>query len=237
MTLTIITGIPRSGKTLLATYFSFFNNRNTVYANYSILQNIKYKSIELNDFIENELSDCLIILDEAYIWLESRLAMSKINRLCSYVLMQSGKHDVDIILTSQLLSMLEMRFRNLMTTLITAEHDEKNKLFIYNIYNNRYHYKKTLKFKEIDMSYYYDKYKTLEIITSDKIKELVLETMPRDKVKKLRDDLVPQILEYFSNYKNISLDDIKFWLYDNNHNVRLAKYIHTKLKYLKHKNE
>jgi hypothetical protein len=119
MVLTIISGNVGTGKTLLSTIFAAHTTK-LVYANYEIKVK-NYREFELDKFLANKYNNCMIILDEAYVYLESRIAMRNLNRVMSYLLFQSRKVGVDIILTAQLVSSLDVRYRDLCEYYITCE--------------------------------------------------------------------------------------------------------------------
>lgn len=129
MVLTIVTGNVGTGKTLLATIFAA-HSTTIVYANYNI-KSKNYREFELDKFLANEYNNCMIILDEAYVYLESRIAMRHLNRVMSYLLFQSRKVGIDIILTAQLVSSLDVRYRDLCEYYIRCE--ENNFGFNYKI--------------------------------------------------------------------------------------------------------
>lgn len=119
MVLTIIAGGVGTGKTLLSTIFAAHSTK-VVYANYDI--KIKqYKPFQLSEFLANRYYNCMIVLDEAYVYLESRIALRNLNRIMSYLLFQSRKVGIDIILTAQLLSSLDLRYRHLCDFLINCQ--------------------------------------------------------------------------------------------------------------------
>jgi len=90
-----------------------------VVANFHL--NGPYTEFEMAPFLKSTYHDCLILLDEAYVYLESRTSMRQSNRLMSYVLFQSRKKNVSIYLTVQLASSVDVRFRSLADYVITAE--------------------------------------------------------------------------------------------------------------------
>jgi hypothetical protein len=119
MTLVSILGDMGSGKTLLATYFAL-NDKRKVYSNYEIkIKNYRDLKPEMLA-VMNEPS--LIIIDEAYTWIESRRSGSDPNQFFSYILFQSRKREMDILLTNQLRSTIDVRFRNLTNYEIYAQH-------------------------------------------------------------------------------------------------------------------
>lgn len=109
-------GDVRSGKTLRMTIKAFkYTNRfpeRPIYSNYGL--NLKffptYRNLTpemLNDIDE----PCLILLDEIYAWIESRRSGQDINQYMSYIVFQSGKRGMDFILTAQLASTYDLRYR------------------------------------------------------------------------------------------------------------------------------
>jgi len=124
MTLIQIIGDVGSGKTLFAVRAAKLDTR-PVYANFNIKlgthKNKKRKIVPRFSPLKPETllslkDDSLVIIDEAYIWLESRLSGRNINLYLSYILFQSRKRGIDIILTNQLSRTIDVRFR-LMTNL------------------------------------------------------------------------------------------------------------------------
>jgi ABC-type dipeptide/oligopeptide/nickel transport system ATPase component len=110
MTLISIIGDVGSGKTLLATYLAAQDTRD-VYANYKI--NIdRYHDLTPEILITLNYPS-LSILDEAYTKIESRMSGRKLNEYMSYVLFQSRKRQMDIIITDQLVSSIDVRYRML----------------------------------------------------------------------------------------------------------------------------
>lgn len=129
MTLISIIGDVGSGKTLFATYLATKDER-PIYSNYKLkLKN--YHDLK-PEMLVSMNKPSLVIIDEAYTWLESRTSGKDINRYLSYILFQSRKRGMDIILTDQLIGTIDVRFRLLTNYEIFAENDGDN--FIYRIY-------------------------------------------------------------------------------------------------------
>jgi hypothetical protein len=119
--LTHIFGDVGSGKTLLASYIASKVDK-PIYANYTL------KLPEYHDLKPEDLSklkeSTLVIVDEAYTWLESRLSGRNINLYMSYILFQSRKRGLDIILTDQLTGTIDLRFREMTNYEILCENIE-----------------------------------------------------------------------------------------------------------------
>lgn len=97
-----------SGKTLFATFLALKESR-PVYSNYKI-DIPKYHALK-PEMIAKMHKPALIIIDEAYRWLESRTSGSHLNRYMSYNLFQHRKKGVDIVLTDQLEETIDLRYR------------------------------------------------------------------------------------------------------------------------------
>jgi hypothetical protein len=164
MTLINIVGDVRTGKTLFATYLAKIEKR-PVFSNYKIdLPNYKHLTPEL---LFNINFASLSLIDEAYAWLESRTSGRDINKYMSYILFQSGKRGIDIVLTDQLESTIDIRYRRMVNFEVHTEKVSDG--FIYRIFKiNRY---KGYKLRTFFMSYefattIFPLYETLEIINA-----------------------------------------------------------------------
>lgn len=136
--LTNIVSDVRSGKTLWATavainevnYAKRFNlPPRPVFANYKIrLPN--FKPLKPEDLFQIT-KPTLVILDEAYAWIESRQSGTPISRYMSYILFQSGKRGIDFYLTDQVEGSIDKRYRLLMNYRIECENLGVNIGFLY----------------------------------------------------------------------------------------------------------
>jgi hypothetical protein len=167
-----------SGKTLLLTYLAlkYASKKNyDVYANYHIeRKRIQYLTPE--KFIEINPPDSkrvFIALDEVYLWLDSRVSTSKVNRLLSWIILQSRKRNMDIGYTAQLSTTVDMRLRA-MTDLIVIAENLSNGNFKYT-----FAWEKGVKtFKRVLVLPYwkaeniFSKYSTREIVEPINIEEL-----------------------------------------------------------------
>jgi len=142
MTLVSIVGDVGSGKTLFSTYIATGDSR-PIYSNYK-LKLKKYHDLKPETL--NKLKEqSLVIIDEAYTWLESRLSGRNINLYLSYILFQSRKRGLDIILTDQLEGTIDLRFRQLTNYEIQCQNVDDG--FAYDIYKvSSYHQYKPMRF-------------------------------------------------------------------------------------------
>ena len=92
-----------------------------------------YEEFNISKFINKKYSNCIILLDEGYVYLDSRLSMSQKNLLISYVLFQSRKKNVEIFMSMQLRSTIDIRFRSLTDFHVIAE--LKTDGFKYTLFN------------------------------------------------------------------------------------------------------
>lgn len=122
MSLICICGDVGTGKTTLATYLAKGANRE-VYANYTIRDE---RFHQLEPHMLAEVEDAVVVIDEAYIWLEARTSSKDLNRFLSYILFQSRKKRIDIILTQQLFGTVDVRFREMADYVILATRDGRD---------------------------------------------------------------------------------------------------------------
>jgi adenylate kinase family enzyme len=117
--LVLLVGDVGSGKTLFATRIAL-RVKKPVYANYTIkIPN----HVDLTPEILNVINEpSLVILDEAYAWLESRMSGKPINLYMSYILFQSRKLGLDFMLTQQLAGTIDLRFREMANWVIECEY-------------------------------------------------------------------------------------------------------------------
>ena len=112
MTLTNIVGRVGSGKTLFMTADAVNSGRAHIYANYQV-NDPRYIALLPEMLMDPNLRDAVILLDEVYAWIESRTSGRDINRYMSYILFQSRKKDIDFYMTEQLLSTVDLRYRDM----------------------------------------------------------------------------------------------------------------------------
>src|SRR5690606_23431888 len=109
-----INGDIGSGKTILAVYFAFKLKKK----GYRIMSNVpitfpdgtKSEPVDVRNL--DKLDHCVIILDEAHIFLDSRRSASKGNLTTSYFILQTRKRGIIFIYTAQLGSSVDKRLRN-----------------------------------------------------------------------------------------------------------------------------
>ena len=159
----VITGSWGTGKTLLATYLSALcSTKEPVYSNYKI----KLKNCGLIDaetLSKMQYEKALIVLDEAYTWLECRLSESDLNKYMSYIMFQSRKRGFDFILTAQLRMTLDVRFRLMADVNVLSSRTPKSFDYIF-IKDTGQHSAWSLEQSWCEKTLY-NKYDTLQIIS------------------------------------------------------------------------
>ena len=186
-------GDVRSGKTLLATILASKDSR-PIYSNYKLrLQN--YHDLK-PEMLVNLRESSLVIVDEVYAWIESRTSGKDINLYMGYILFQSGKRGLDIIITAQLRSTFDVRYRSMINYMVDCQKME-NVGFYYSIYQtSRYGQSKParifLPWKNAEK--YFPIYDTLELINP--IDDSLIDSVTLDKtgimkeVDRIRDILL-----------------------------------------------
>jgi energy-coupling factor transporter ATP-binding protein EcfA2 len=112
-----ITGLKGSGKTTLLTALSIAlaeEEGKTIYSNYKI----KHKNCRFLNIYElithsEKLENCIIAIDELHEYTDCRNSNSKQNRLIANFFLQSRHHLADIFYTTQFLSQVDVRIRNI----------------------------------------------------------------------------------------------------------------------------
>lgn len=67
-----------------------------------------------------EVRNALVVIDESYLWLDSRSSMSKENKAITYLILQSRKRHFDVLWNAQLSGSVDKRMRGVTETLVRA---------------------------------------------------------------------------------------------------------------------
>lgn len=113
MVVAIITGLKGDGKTTLSTMFAYnaFKGGRPVYSNYGLL--FAHTALYV-DKVKKELErlqDAMLVVDEAYLYVDSRNFSSKGNKAVGYLVLQTRKKGVDLILNLMQKSLGDLRIR------------------------------------------------------------------------------------------------------------------------------
>lgn len=227
--LTILVGALGSGKTLLATITACFtNSKINIFSNYE-LKLPNYISLEPETLMAKETKG-LIIIDEAYVWLESRTSGNKANRYLSYILYQSRKKGFNFILTIQNISALEKRFREQADILILCNNNKKRKRFEYYIYKKDFvSYSQTTRYLNYKKAEdYFKYYETTQVINPPTMKKLSYSFILNDNDK--LDKLINKICSELHYIDKITKDNIERELIKLDYPKELTKYVYAQLK-------
>jgi len=226
--LTVISGNLGSGKTLLLTIIGKLAQTKLI-SNFNL--EFEHEKFDLVKFVKAEYDNAIILIDEAYTLLESRSSMSNLNKALSYILFQSRKKSIDMYLTVQLNSTLDLRFRQLSDYFIFAHGLIK--------YRGKFAYKYTLQCKESQKSCYidyeiakkyYELYDTNQIIEPVNREDLIksLKT-PKQKVEECK-----QIAkELCKKSKKITKNSVKTYLFEHTYPKQYLDYVYTYSKQIK----
>jgi len=110
-------GTVGSGKTLSMTVeaFKYYNKGMKIFSNYGLsFPHEKLTKKRFDTLIEEkeQLQNCVILLDEIHIWLDSRSSMSKKNKTVTYFLLQTRKRNVRLLFTTQHFHQIDKRLRD-----------------------------------------------------------------------------------------------------------------------------
>lgn len=226
--LTLIIGNLGSGKTLLATVIACHTKSGTpIFSNYA-LKIPNYTPLEPENLMEKGTRG-LIIMDEAYVWLESRTSGNKINRYLSYILYQSRKKGFDFILTVQNISALDRRFREQADRIVLCNNSKNMQRFEYFIYKKEFLvYKKAIRYLSYEKAKkYYKYYDTAEIVNPPSMKRLSYSFILNDNEK--LDKLINKICSEI-NVDKVTKDNVERELIKMDYPKELAKYVYAQLK-------
>lgn len=228
--LTVIYGGVGNGKTLLLTVIGYYAKKEVV-ANYQLrYPNKKIEEFSLTTFLKTDYKNKCLLLDEAYIYLESRLSMKQKNRLSSYVLFQSRKKDVNMYLTAQLINTIDIRYRKMIDYVIKCNGVVGN-AYQYICCNNQ---TKIIKVKYImvdAVKQFYKYFDTNQVISDEEMIKNAYKTAKENRM--MVDKVVKDLIQYYiknKKKKRITMDMVNLYMFDNEINQRFAKTIYTKLK-------
>lgn len=112
----IFLGEQNCGKTLAMTYFAkkYYLDGYDIYANYNLsFKHTKLTGEILSKYTKNKIqfNKAVFLIDEIYLFMDSRNFGKKLNKLFSYFVLQTSKRDVHLLGTAQYFNTVEKRFR------------------------------------------------------------------------------------------------------------------------------
>jgi len=186
------------GKTVLLTYLGKHSKRE-VYSNFKIdIPN--YKSLEVVDLLDLK-HDIDVLIDEGYTWLESRTSGSSLNRYLSYIVLQSRKRTIDIIITAQMYSSIDVRFREQADILIKCKKTKEGFRYRFLFIESDKTAVFLLPFNEAELYYpLFDTYEIVEPYTKELLGMKLLDSKPKEKYEKIM-KIGEVIMEIFTKGK------------------------------------
>lgn len=107
-----------SGKTLsmIAWTIELYNQGFKIFANLDIMGGIKYEPLSLAELIrysdsEENFDNCVFLIDEAQMFMDSRGSMSKRNQIIGYFVTQTRKRNCWLFFTTQQYHQVDKRLR------------------------------------------------------------------------------------------------------------------------------
>lgn len=220
--LIVVHGGLGSGKTLLLSAIAKYSKDHIV-SNFHL--NRDYEEFSLNKFVNAEYENCIILMDEAYVYLESRLSMSKVNRASSYILFQSRKKNVRMYLTVQMVSTLDVRFRSLTDLWIYCE-GLTERGYKYVLIDNMTGATRTTYLPLSSAEKIYPIYDTNEVV-SPNIESTNF--MAQDELKNFVMDRVNEIRKHYGNRK-ITKNIVKKWYFEHGYPTSTIEMVYVYLK-------
>lgn len=222
--LTVFFGNVGSGKTLFLTILAKYSKKHIV-SNYWL--KFKYETLDFDKFIRQGYEDCLILMDEAYNYLESRISNSLDNRLSSYIVFQSRKRLVDICITVQLISTIDLRYRSLVNYYIECQ--KIDDFFVYTIYDVDNNISKRIYLSINVAKQFYKLYNTYEVIQNERMLE---DIQTQDDKNNCIIEYANNIIENHTSKKAITLNEVKLFCFKNEITNNYATIIYAQIKEL-----
>lgn len=234
MPLASVYGDLGSGKTLLLTYIAAHVEENIpILANYT-LRLPNYRPLEPEMLYDLKYDRALVLIDEAYTWLESLVTGSKINRYWSYILFQSRKRGLEMFITAQLPRTINIRFKEMSEINVYCMRIREGFKYIVEREKMGEIYYKSYVLPFAKAEKYYPLYDTLQIVRPPNVQELGMEFVLQDQEKLMK--LVDKAVKDLADLDYISKDSVETALIEKGYSPKLTKYVYTKLKRRKQPN-
>lgn len=239
--LILIVGIPGSGKTTLSTELALLQPKTTdIRANYKIhIPNYIELKIEDLEKLNTYEKPNLVIFDEAYTIVDSRNAMSDLNKYISYKTFQSRKTITYYIFNAQLKGSIDNRFRELAGIVIKCK--ATNLGYFYQVYHNiEKRGQRVLKKRNNwiinynDAEAIYPYFDTREITMSRKVKDIIVKNMSTTSLIEASKKIADKMLKQRDVW---SLRAVKGFLLKNKQSIEFAEPVYYQLEEIKTKDK
>jgi len=185
-----------SGKSLFLTIYALHSNKHIV-SNFTLFDK-EYEKLDIYKLISGEYSDCVILIDEVYQYLDSRNSMSELNKLFSYFLFQSRKKNVELFICAQLRGTIDIRFRALTDYVIKCKHDVNG--FTYALFNPNNPNENSIVLLTHEQAKGYFKFFDTNEIIMDKPPSMRF-LNPKDKLELIKKLSTEMVLQYKKEYR------------------------------------
>ena len=113
--ITTFEGVMGSGKTLSAVTLAYIGYQQGREIISNVAVNFPHTTFDPKYLIDNmnttELTNCIFLLDEAYLFVDSRNSQSKLSKLFSYFMAQTRKREVDLLVCIHHIDTVDRRLR------------------------------------------------------------------------------------------------------------------------------
>lgn len=240
----LVLGYRGSGKNTWLTRQALKTSFKIVKSNFHFFNFKKFsflKSYELFELPENSM----IIIDEAYKWLDCRLSQRRVNIYLSQILQESRKPNQDWYISTQYDSYIDFRFRDDAELIIECENihlgwypngmEKNDYIFNYKWQNKRYKNKK-VKLSCENAEYYYQFFDTTERVEDfgiAKFKLSILQNTPKLLYKEVK-----RATNYINEYvpPTFTKAELTMCLLEHDYDKDYANYVYPELKRLRNPN-
>lgn len=141
MVISIFLGMQNSGKTLAMTFYGKLYKEKgfKIYSNYNLgFEHEKLTKEMIEDYTKSrkQFDKTVFLIDEIYLFFDSRNSAYKSNKIFSYFVTQTSKNDVILMGTAQFLNTVEKRLRDNCNNVIYCNRVVKTKNGFMNIKKN-----------------------------------------------------------------------------------------------------
>jgi len=216
-----------SGKTLFLAYIALHEPDVPILSNFPI-RTPNRKPLEPEMLMDLPYPKAVIMIDEAYTWLESLVTGSQMNRYWTYILFQSRKRGLYFYITAQLPRTINIRFRELADFTVWCSRGVNGfqytieKETVSGIYMKSY----TLPFAKAEK--YYGLYDTLQVVKPPEMDELGMAFRIQDREK--LGPLIEEAKKAIGELPFLSRDLVETELIKHGYSPRLTKFVYIDLK-------
>lgn len=217
-----------SGKTILTVYIAAHEPDLPILHNLGSLRLPNARKLEPEMLMSLPEDKAMVIIDEAYTWLESLVSGSQINRYWTYILFQSRKRGLYFYITAQLPRTINIRFRELSDFTVWCAKVKGG--FQYTIEKQTVNgtYMKSYQLPFAKAEKYYPLYDTMQVVKPPEMEELGMAFKLQDKEK--LGPLIEEAKKAIGELPFLSRDLVETELIKKGYSPRLTKFVYMDLK-------